>query len=76
MPFKFLPNFQKLPTKMSNSRYFMSKSLIQNNLKIPDTEHKTTVPEKLDMYLMVYVERLELSTLLFNCHSQFNSVLK
>ena len=30
-------------------------------VKIPDTEHCNTVPEKVDMYLMVCVERLELS---------------
>ena len=68
MPFKFLPKLSKTSD--------LDVKLVILYIKIPDTEHKTTVPEKVDMYLMVYVERLELSTLLFNCHSQFNSVLK
>ena len=31
-------------------------------VKIPDTLQTTTVPEKVDIYFMVCIERLELST--------------
>ena len=58
-PYKIDKSWIASPSQARNDRkHFRPNVLLKGTLI-----QNTTVPEKVDMYLMVYVERLELATL-------------